>query len=1005
MRVCNRTEEKIVPTHACANPTPDPPFPTRLSVQSHLPFQFPFQSRRTVCPRFAGTHELPAIPKLSKAGLLFITACLVVLVLVGPWAASPAMALTCPLDSCNTACTTTDWQTSDERWYEGQLPIVYYINKDGASNCTGDEFAAVQRAAANWERVTGSYWATCYADTTSRHSKAKDPSPARDTANVVSWEDMGGGSPLPIGYAYYWYSATGDSILEADITLNNNAAVQWSALKADSCISGKYDVENTATHEFGHWMYFYHSCDMSATMYCWGDSNETKKRSPSDCDIIAMQAQYPQSAGTPRPQPGCWPVDIGANVQSNPVLGDIDRDGIEEIVVAGDDGRVHVLTGRGKELYGWPKQAGNCIDGSPALGDVNNDGWLEIAVGSYSDSVYVFDHNGSLLTGWPKATKWDVRSTPAIADLDKDGKPDIVCASTDSCVYAWKNDGTLIPGWPVKLGGNMQLAGPAVADLNGDDSLDVVISGYDYKVYALKPHGASLTGWPVSSGRKVYDRVAVGDIDADNQYEVVATSVHDSVYAWNRDGSRCSGWPVYVPVWVDFSAPSLGDIDGDNSPEIVFGSDGDSLYAYNGNGSRVTGWPKYVDGYVRGSAVIAEIDADNAYETVAVTDNGKMYAFNGDGSNVGGWPKTYPGSAYYRSPAIGETNGDNELDMVVGSTYPGKLYAFSLGTVPGNKTYEWRMYGHDWNRTSRYGYAPAAPTPILFTDLFADLNHWERFGHGAASIGLSSISYSPPYSMGVSGSPTPGDFASAYSEFITIDFSRPYSIKFYFTYDNFFAANWIVFGHARFRLQSPTAPVFMDRAGDWSNLIPIGPPFNSYCPAGAFTEFEIDVDPSARIVMLLVNGAPIGTGQYDSTVAPSSRIWFEDKEDPGYFLTGWYDDFEVRGYLPVVGVQPKASPTPPLVNVLYQSFPNPMNPTATIQYSLKESGRVTIRIYDVAGRVIKELVNGQIQASPTPYSVVWNGTDDAGRHVASGIYFCRMEAKDFISAKKIVVLR
>jgi len=920
--------------------------------------------------------------------------------------AASALALVCPLDNCDTSCTTTYWQTSNERWYESSFPIHFYINQTGAADCTGDEFGAVERAATNWEKVTGSYWSTCYGGTSDRHSSADHGSPARDTANVVSWEDLGGGSPLRYGCAYEWY-VSGDSIVEADVSLNNNAAVKWSALKADSCIRGRVDVEEILTHEFGHWMYFYHSCDVGATMYCYGDSNETKKRSPSDCDILAMQSQYPQSAGVPRPQPGCWPVDISANVSSNPVLGDINRDGVEEIVVACDDGRVHVLTGRGEEVYGWPKQAGtSTIDGSPSLGDINKDGWLEIAVGSYNDSVYVLKHDGGRLTNWPKATKWVVRSTPAIADIDKDDSLEVVCASADSCVYAWKPSGRLVPGWPVHLGGDMQLAGPAIADLNGDDSLEVVISGYDNKVYALKPHGANMSAaWPVSAGRKVYDRVAIGDIDGDSHYEVVATSVHDSVYAWNHDGSRCAGWPQYIPTWVDYSAPSLGDIDGDGSPEIVFGSDGDSLYAYNGNGAKVSNWPRYVDGYVRGSAVIADIDSDGGYEVVAVTDQGKMYAFNGNGTTVTGWPKAYAGTGYYRSPAIGETNGDNELDVVVGSTFPGKVYAFSLGSVPANNTYEWRVYGHDWNRTSRYGFAPSTPIPIVFTDVFADLNHWERFGHGGSFVDLSTIYYSAPYSMGVTGSPTAGDFASAYSEFISIDFAKPYSIKFYFTYDNFASADWIVFGHARLRLLSPTSPVFLDRAGDWSNLQPIGPPFNMYCPAGSFTEFEIDVDPSSRIVMFLVNGAPIGTGQYLETVVPSDRAWLQDREYPGEFLSGWYDDFEVRGFLPAIGVEPLTESPTPLVNVLYQSYPNPMNPMATIKYSVKESGRVTLRIYDVAGRVIRQLVNEEKSASAVPYSAVWNGADDSGNRVASGVYFYQLEAKNFTTARKLVVLR
>jgi hypothetical protein len=882
------------------------------------------------------------------------------------------------------------------------MPIDYYINKDGASNCVGNEFRAVQQSLANWEELPTTYWSGCYQGTTSARSTAHNISPTWDSLNVVSWEDMGSGSPVKLGRAAYWFIS--GLIQEADVSLNDNAVVSWSALIADSCAADTtYDLESVTTHEFGHWMSMEHSCDTKATMYCWTSKNKTHQRTPGGCDVLGMQWNYRQSPGEPKLQPGCWPAEIGYWVTSNPALGDMNRNGAEDVVIVGNDGKIHLLSGRGHELYGWPEAIGDEITGSPALGDVDGDGWLEIVVGSHTDSVYVFNHNGSRAVNWPKGTGGNVQSTPALGDIDQDNCLDVVCASRDSCVYAWNGcNGTLIAGWPVKLGGDIPLAGPALADLDGDDSLDVVISGYDYKVYALSPHGTDLGGWPVSTGEKVYERVAIGDIDDDSDFEVVATAVSDSAYAWNSDGSRCSGWPVYVPGSIGYSAPSLGDIDGDGVVEVLFGSDSDSVYAFDGNGARVTGWPVYVDGKVGGSVLIADVDGDAAYEAVAATDNSKVYAFNGNGSTLAHWPVTFEGG-YERSPAIGDCNGDNELDIVLGSG-SSKVYAYSLGAALRDESYEWRMYGNDFHRTSRYGFAPDPPTPLIFLDPVADFSHWERFGVGA-SINLSTTSYSPPTSMGVTGSPTPGDFASAYSEFITIDFSRPYTIKFAFAYDDFFSSTWIVFGHARFKLDAPFSPVLLDVAGDWSSLVPVGPPFNNYTPPMAYAEYEIRVEPTTRNIQLLVNGTPAGGATYGPGVVPSNRMWLSDDPNSSEFLTGWYDDFEVRGYLPTVSVKPGRAVRPPLVNVLYQSYPNPMNPVATIRYSVRETGRVSIRVFDVAGRVMRELVNEVKQASTTPYSVVWDGRDDSGRRVASGVYFYRMETKRFVSSKKIVVLQ
>jgi hypothetical protein len=913
----------------------------------------------------------------------------------------------CPRDSCDLGCVTDPYWYSSNHWREGQMPVPYYINQDGATTCTGDEFSAVQRSAKNWEDLHQTFWSTCYKGTTNKHSAAHQGSPAKDGYNVISWEDLGGGTPLPLGRSFYWYGVSGDSIIEADVSLNNNAAVSWSAFKADSCAAGYHDVENTTTHEFGHWFDLGHSCDTSATMYCYTKERETHRRSPEECDVLGMKGKYTHAAGDARIEPGCWPVSLDDDILTNPVLGDVNRDGAEEIVFATEDGKVHVILTRGGEQYGWPQTAGSRIESSPVLGDADGDGWLEVVVGSESDSVYVFNHDGSRLANWPKGTKNDVRSSPAIGDIDADGTLDVVCASTDSCVYVWNGfTGALIEGWPVKTGGVIPLAGPALADLNADDSLEVIISGYDNYVYALKSHGANLTGWPQFTGRRVYERVAVGDIDGDGQFEVVAVAPCDTIYAWNTNGSRCAGWPVYLPCLLGNSAPSLGNLDADAALEIVFGSDVDSVYAYNGDGSRLSGWPKYVGGNVKGSALIVDIDADNAYEVVAVTDQGKMYAFNGNGSAVSGnWPKGLPQQTYVRSPAIGDINGDSELDVVAGSGNPSYLFAYSLGTVMDSDAYQWRMYGHDWNRTSRYGFAPPDPNVLLFNDVIADLNHWQRWGYGSSGVDLSTIYSSPPYSMCLSGSPASGSGAVAQSELINPDFSRPYELRFAFTYDGVMMNNWIVFGHVRLRLMDMNAPLFIDIAGNWSNLIPTGSPFNSYCFPGAFTQFRITVDPVTRSVVVYADEYPVAGAEYLPSLVPSNRILIEDSMYEDEYLYGFYDDFEVQGFLSAATGVKGAPPEAPLLNVLYQGYPNPMNPLATINYSVKETGRVTLRIYDVSGRTVRVLVDEEKQASPAPYSVVWDGKNDSGQQVASGVYFCEMKAKRFNSAKKIVVLR
>jgi len=88
---------------------------------------------------------------------------------------------------------------------------------------------------------------------------------------------------------------------------------------------------------------------------------------------------------------------------------------------------------------------------------------------------------------------------------------------------------------------------------------------------------------------------------------------------------------------------------------------------------------------------------------------------------------------------------------------------------------------------------------------------------------------------------------------------------------------------------------------------------------------------------------------------------------------------------------------------LGQNYPNPFNPTTTIKFSMKAKGHVSIKIYNVAGQLVKNLVDGVYEKGP--HSVAWDGTNNLGAKVASGVYFYKMETKDFSQTKKMVLLR
>ena len=96
---------------------------------------------------------------------------------------------------------------------------------------------------------------------------------------------------------------------------------------------------------------------------------------------------------------------------------------------------------------------------------------------------------------------------------------------------------------------------------------------------------------------------------------------------------------------------------------------------------------------------------------------------------------------------------------------------------------------------------------------------------------------------------------------------------------------------------------------------------------------------------------------------------------------------------------------PRLVNELYQAQPNPANPSARIRYTIAEKGRVVLRIFDVSGRLVRTLVEEVQEPAAKGFEVKWDGTNDAGQRVGSGVFFYQIDAPGFRSSKKLVILK
>ncbi len=143
----------------------------------------------------------------------------------------------------------------------------------------------------------------------------------------------------------------------------------------------------------------------------------------------------------------------------------------------------------------------------------------------------------------------------------------------------------------------------------------------------------------------------------------------------------------------------------------------------------------------------------------------------------------------------------------------------------------------------------------------------------------------------------------------------------------------------------------------------------------------------------------------DIDVTRSNGTWFSciDRDVvPG--ATYWY-------MVSLVGVNSRETFGPvevrvervPAAYALYQSYPNPFNPTCFIRFDVPHSGRVTLRVFDAAGRVVRTVADRWMDSGT--YTEVWDGRDDGAVDMPSGVYFYELATPDFRETRKAVMLR
>lgn len=449
-----------------------------------------------------------------------------------------------------------------------------------------------------------------------------------------------------------------------------------------------------------------------------------------------------------------WPVNLtfytyqgrGPAPPAEPIaIADLDGDGKAE-VIAGYGEKVTVFKGDGTILAGWPQTMTTATNSYPSLksmpvvGDVDGDGLKEVVAVTTDGTLFVWGPTGVLKPGWPRAitytTDWGTMGawlSLSLADVDRNGVLDIVATDgAQTGVHVLKGNGSYLPGWPVALGGAINT--PAtVADLNKDGKNEVVV-GVDStpsQLVVLSAKGAVQSGWPrtvlTSSNGSTGLYPVVGDLDDDGDLEIAAVVCdgggdpsQSKVVLFHHNGQPLTSWFTDA---VQTGPLVLADLDGDGSLEVLLSlmkMDGTGgLYAWNRKGGLMPGWPLGNPSYTPmfNAPIVVDLDGDGRGEVIAAREQElwsdelqinygfPVQAYRYDGSVLPEMARPAYGawSGWDGSPGVADTDGDGRLELVwtevreqgLSSDLPWpRVFTWDL-TTPTSNAQPWPMYRAD----------------------------------------------------------------------------------------------------------------------------------------------------------------------------------------------------------------------------------------------------------------------------------------------------------------------
>ncbi len=166
------------------------------------------------------------------------------------------------------------------------------------------------------------------------------------------------------------------------------------------------------------------------------------------------------------------------------------------------------------------------------------------------------------------------------------------------------------------------------------------------------------------------------------------------------------------------------------------------------------------------------------------------------------------------------------------------------------------------------------------------------------------------------------------------------------------------------------------------------------------TKYALVVSENANLSSPVVQAENVTGTSYKANLNSNKKYYWAVK---AVSQTGFESNYSSKGVFKTGNTTAVENETLPVEYSLDQNYPNPFNPSTVINYSLPNNSLVTLRVYDLLGREVKTLINNEVAAGK--HSVNWMGDDNIGNKVATGVYVYRISAGNFVSSKKMMLVK